>query len=108
MNVLRAHLFGGLALTWDRDPLPAIPSSAARSLLAYLITYRDRSHTRDLLAGTFWPDLPDAVARRRLRQALWQIRRALHPYPVLVTEGRASGSTTGLPRLLKIAKVSGE
>ncbi|MHB1319710.1 MAG: hypothetical protein ACYCYF_13930, partial [Anaerolineae bacterium] len=61
--MLRAHLLGGLALAWDDEPLPAIQSSAARSLLAFLITYRDRPHTRDLLAGTFWPDLPDATAR---------------------------------------------
>ena len=75
--MLRAHLFGGLALAWNDDPLPTIPGAAARSLFAYLITYRDRPHTRDLLAGTFWPDLPDATARRRLSNALWEIRRTL-------------------------------
>jgi DNA-binding SARP family transcriptional activator/Tfp pilus assembly protein PilF len=85
--MLRAHFFGGLALAGDREPIATIPSRAARSLLAYLITYRDRSHTRNLLAGTFWPDLPDATARRRLRQALWQIRAIFSPQPVLLTEG---------------------
>jgi DNA-binding SARP family transcriptional activator/tetratricopeptide (TPR) repeat protein/type II secretory pathway predicted ATPase ExeA len=76
--MLRVYLFGGLDLIEDEHPLPALPGAAARSLLAYLLTYRDRPHTRDLLAGTFWPDLPDATARRRLSQALWQIRRLLH------------------------------
>jgi predicted ATPase/DNA-binding SARP family transcriptional activator len=85
--MLYVQFLGGLSLAWDGKPLPTIPSSAARSLLAYLITNRDRPHTRDLLAGTFWPDLPDAVARRRLRQALWQIRKALNPHPILLTEG---------------------
>jgi DNA-binding SARP family transcriptional activator len=102
MVMLRVHLFGGLALAWDGEPLPAIPSSAARSLLAYLITYRDRAHTRDLLAGTFWPDLPDAFARRRLRQALWQIRRALNPHLALVTEGDSVQFSPDLPLWLDV------
>jgi hypothetical protein len=70
MIMLYAHRLGGLSLAWDGEPLPAIPSSAARSLFAFLITNRDRPYTRDLLTGTFWPDLPDTVSRRRLRQAL--------------------------------------
>jgi hypothetical protein len=49
---------------------PPIASTSARSVFAYLLIQRDRSHTRDLLASTLWPDLPDDVARRRLSQAL--------------------------------------
>lgn len=74
MPLLRVYLFGGLDMAWDERPLPELPGGMARSLLAYLLAYHDRPHTRDLLAGTFWPDLPDAIARRRLSQALWQIR----------------------------------
>ena len=79
--ILQVRLFSGLVLTWGDAALPPIAGRSARSLLAYLITYRRRSHTRDLLAGTFWPDLPDARARRRLSQALWQIGRVLNPLP---------------------------
>jgi len=79
--MLHVYLFGGLQLRWEDDPLPPIRSRLARSLFAYLITHPDRSHTRDLLAGLFWPDMPDAQARRRLSQALWQIRQALKPLP---------------------------
>lgn len=87
--MLRMHLFGGLTGTWGETPLPQITGTVARSLFAYLLTYRDRPHTRDLLAGTFWPDVPDDLARRRLSHALWQIRKALDPHPVLLTEGDA-------------------
>ncbi|MGQ9599299.1 MAG: hypothetical protein ACUVWZ_07760 [Anaerolineae bacterium] len=61
MGALRIHLLGGLTLTCDGTLLQPIRSTSARSLLAYLLAYRGRPHTRDLLAGTFWPDLPDAV-----------------------------------------------
>jgi len=79
--LLQVRLFGGLTLTWGDAALPPIAARSARSLFAYLITYRRRAHTRDLLAGTFWPDLPDARARRRLSQALWRIGRVLNPLP---------------------------
>ncbi|MBN1660742.1 MAG: tetratricopeptide repeat protein [Anaerolineae bacterium] len=89
MPALHIRLLGGLALAWGDAPRPPIPGAAARSLFAYLATYRHRPHTRDLLAGTFCPDLPDDVARRRLSHALWQIRTTLTPHAVLLTEGNA-------------------
>jgi predicted ATPase/DNA-binding SARP family transcriptional activator len=100
--MLCAHLFGGLTVSRDETPLPAIVGQVPRSLFAYLLTYRDRPHTRDLLAGTFWPNLPDKVARRRLSQALWRIRKALDPEPVLLTERDTVQINPGLPLWLDI------
>jgi DNA-binding SARP family transcriptional activator/Tfp pilus assembly protein PilF len=102
MAILCVRLFGGLAVNWGASPLPAIAGTVPRSLFAYLLTYRDRPHTRDLLAGTFWPDLPDEVARRRLSQALWQIRKALDPHPVLLTERDTVQINPDLPLWLDI------
>ncbi|MDQ1520966.1 MAG: hypothetical protein QOI55_2039, partial [Actinomycetota bacterium] len=68
---------GGFLLEQGRRSLPPIPSRAARSLFAYLAVNRDRRHTRDLLAGLFWTNLPEAKARRRLSQALWQVQDVL-------------------------------
>jgi DNA-binding SARP family transcriptional activator/tetratricopeptide (TPR) repeat protein len=102
MPTLRARVLGGLALAWEGRPLPSIPSSTARSLFAYLAVHRDRPHTRDLLAGTFWPDLPDAVARRRLTQALWQIRRAFRPHAPLLAKGDTIQIDPDLPLWLDV------
>jgi DNA-binding SARP family transcriptional activator/tetratricopeptide (TPR) repeat protein len=106
MSPLRVHLFGGLTLIWNRQPLPPISGSAARSLFAYLVTYRERAPTRDLLAGTFWPDLPEAVARRRLSQTLWQIRRTLDPHPALLAEGDTVRLNPELPLWLDVDEFS--
>jgi DNA-binding SARP family transcriptional activator/biotin operon repressor len=102
MSVLRICLLGGLTLAWGDAPLSPVAGVAARSLLAYLVTYRDRPHTRDLLVGTFWPDLPDSVARRRLSQSLWQIRRALRPHPALLIEGDTVQFNPDLPLWLDV------
>ncbi|HFD38679.1 MAG TPA: hypothetical protein ENJ31_02345, partial [Anaerolineae bacterium] len=100
--MLRIFLLGGFALFEGESPLPSISGAAARSLFAYLLTYRERPHTRDLLAGTFWPDLPDAAARRRLSQALWRIRKALAPLDPLRTEGDTVQIGPDLPLWLDV------
>lgn len=48
----------------------------AQSLFAYLLL-NPVAHRRERLAGLLWPDSSETNARRNLRQALWQIRRAL-------------------------------
>ncbi|MCP4222706.1 MAG: hypothetical protein GY773_05125, partial [Actinomycetia bacterium] len=72
--VLHVQMLGGLSLHLGDEPLGPVPSRSASSLLALLILYRDRAQTRDLLAGRFWSDLSEDKARRRLSNALWQIR----------------------------------
>jgi DNA-binding SARP family transcriptional activator len=53
-------------------------SGKVRSLLAYLAVESDRSHRRDELAALLWPDQPNTTALNNLRQALANLRRALH------------------------------
>ena len=111
--MLRVHLLGGLKLTWDGEPVLTIPGRAARSLLAYLVIHRDRAHARNHLTGLCWPDLPDRVARRRLSQALWQIRHTLRARsrggaqppsgpPILLTEGDSVQLNPDLPLWLDL------
>jgi DNA-binding SARP family transcriptional activator len=73
MAALEIRLLGGFELGRQGRVLDPLALRAARSLFAFLVLNRERSHTRDLLAGTFWPDFDDSRARRRLSQALWQI-----------------------------------
>lgn len=73
MASLEVRLLGGFELRLNGTPVVPFPLRKARSLLAFLIINRDRSHTRDLLAGTFWPHLHDTAARRRLSQSMWQV-----------------------------------
>jgi DNA-binding SARP family transcriptional activator/tetratricopeptide (TPR) repeat protein len=78
-QVLRIYTFGGLRIE-RRGQLVQLSPKKARDLLAYLITFRDRSHPRSVLAGALWPDLPEATARRRLSDTLWRVRRVLGSY----------------------------
>jgi DNA-binding SARP family transcriptional activator/tetratricopeptide (TPR) repeat protein len=74
---LRIVLFGPPAATAGKQAR-ALPAAArTRALLAYLLLRGAQAAQREVLIDTFWPDEPPERARRALRQALWQIRRAL-------------------------------
>lgn len=47
------------------------------ALLAYLAVEQQHSHSRELLAGLLWPDVPEAAARNNLRVTLTNLRRLL-------------------------------
>ena len=63
--------------------MPPIASRTGRSVFAYLAMHRGRPIQRDLLAGSFWPDLPEGRAKRRLSHTVWQIQD-------VVSQGSAS------------------
>lgn len=74
---LDIHMLGGLMLEYDGRVLPPIATRIGRSLFAFLVGRRDTQPTRDLVAGTFWPEMTETQARRRLSQTLWQIQNSL-------------------------------
>jgi WD40 repeat protein/DNA-binding SARP family transcriptional activator len=74
--MLEIDLLGQFSVRINGSPVE-IPSRPAQSLLAYLALNASAAHRREKLAGIFWPDSPEADARRNLRQALWYIRRAI-------------------------------
>ncbi len=86
METLNVWMLGGFTARWGAQDALRLPNPTTRALLAYLLAYREHARTRDLLSGLFWPDLPEVAARRRLTQALWQIRTHLTPHPVLLAE----------------------
>ena len=90
MAPLEISLFGGFEFRREGSRLAPIGLRAGRSLLAYLAINRDRDHTRDLLSGTFWPEMDEQRARRRLSQALWQIHSIVSEEdeaPIIITQG---------------------
>lgn len=70
------RLLGGYQVLRDGAPAELVPSRVARSLLGYFAVHAGRTHTRDLIIGTFWPDEPEDYGRKQLRQALYQLKRA--------------------------------
>ncbi|RME06093.1 MAG: tetratricopeptide repeat protein [Anaerolineae bacterium] len=74
---LRLQLLGMFRLMRGERTLGEFESSKVRALLSYLVVEREKSHSRDALAGLLWPDAPDTVARKNLRQALTNLRKVI-------------------------------
>src|SRR4051812_38734944 len=74
--MLKARLFGPLALEIDARPVPEIAGLRPRSVLAWLLL-EPGPHGRAHVAARFWPDVLDTSARASLRDALSTIRAAL-------------------------------
>jgi DNA-binding SARP family transcriptional activator len=76
--VLEVALLGGLSLAVDGRPVELPADARARELLARL-ALSPGPHSRSALAGRLRPDVPEESARKSLRNALYELRRALGP-----------------------------
>lgn len=70
-------LFGRFEVHWNHQPLDGFESKKVQELISYLVTYRHRPHSRELLADLLWADYPVASSKKNLRQTLWQLQSAL-------------------------------
>jgi DNA-binding SARP family transcriptional activator len=113
---IELRLLGGFALIWAGRAVPVSPS--AQRLMALLALRGANSRPR--LAGTLWPDEPEARALAALRSVVWRLHRAtitvtapdegrlrLPPgtrvdadEPVRALGGFATGSAAAWPELL--------
>ncbi len=74
------RFLGGFELHDDEGLLPELPTRKVKSLFAYLVMHRDRSHPREQLAELFWGELGADSARNNLRYALSVLRQTLGAY----------------------------
>ncbi len=94
-RMLRVQLLGDMAVDRDGTTVDeALPGPVAR-LLAFLALHPG-PHARDALADRFWPDVPTATGRARLRTAVWTLRRAVGADAVLATRGAVGLAPDGV------------
>ena len=75
---LKLTLLGTFELRWQNQPVTTFPTDKVRALLAYL-ALEGHSHPlrRESLATLLWPNYPDSIARRNLRQNLHRLKQLL-------------------------------
>ncbi|NOZ72197.1 MAG: AAA family ATPase, partial [Chloroflexi bacterium] len=93
MSVLQIFMFGGFRILLGDKVLPPFPTRKTRSLFAYLVAYRQRHHSRHVLAGMFWGDMPQDRAQRNLSTTLWRLRRILPSRYLLADENALAFNT---------------
>jgi pimeloyl-ACP methyl ester carboxylesterase/DNA-binding SARP family transcriptional activator len=75
MAMLEASLMRQFIVRVNGDAVDL--SRPAQTLLAYLLLNPGVAHRREQLAGRLWPDSLDTTARKNLRNAAWQLRKAI-------------------------------
>jgi DNA-binding SARP family transcriptional activator len=78
MAHLALALMGPFEAVLDGKRVTWFQSDKARALLAYLAVEAASPHSRHVLAGLLWPDVPDAHALHSLSQALCNLRNIVH------------------------------
>jgi len=71
---LQINLFGAPQVFRNGLPINNFSTNKVLALFCYLITTKS-PHTRDVLAGMFWPDMPNTDAKANLRKALSALRK---------------------------------
>lgn len=77
MASLHISLFGRLQCQVEGRTVIRLEARKVQELLVQLLLHRAHPHTREALATLLWAERNDAQARKYLRQALWQLQRAL-------------------------------
>ncbi|MDX1933437.1 MAG: AAA family ATPase [Capsulimonadales bacterium] len=71
------HLLGELRLCIGGETITGFRSRKARALLAYLAFFRERRHSREMLAERFWPEAVSSKSRTSLNTELYALRNQL-------------------------------
>ncbi len=77
MSRLHVYLFGKFCVRRNEQVLGGLDARKVQELFCYLLLHRGHSLPREALASMLWPDTSTALAKKNLRQALWQLQSAL-------------------------------
>ncbi|PDW01753.1 ATP-binding protein [Candidatus Viridilinea mediisalina] len=75
--MLQITILSTLHLSYNHEPRALAPGSRAHALLIFLLLHHARPLERTYLAAQLEPDVPERTARRRLSDALYQLRQVL-------------------------------
>jgi WD40 repeat protein/serine/threonine protein kinase len=84
-NELRITLLGSPAITLGVEPVKGFISSKSQALVYYLAA-TGQVHSRDVLAGLLWSEVPDSTAKRNLRDVLSNLRQLIDPYMLITRQ----------------------
>ncbi len=83
MHPFRISLFGKFQAQFKGHTLGSLGGDKGQALFCYLLLYRDRPHSREILADLLWDDVTTARSKGYLRKTLWQIQTELNKYAEL-------------------------
>lgn len=83
MDKLKVSLLGKPEVTLAGKSLIEEFTTTKTQALLYFLVVTGRAHSREVLAGLLWGDMPEAKAKRNLTKALSNLRQLLEPYLII-------------------------
>ncbi|HYP51953.1 MAG TPA: bacterial transcriptional activator domain-containing protein [Pyrinomonadaceae bacterium] len=80
MATLNISLLGRFRAETDEREAKGLGACKVQELLCYLLTHRERAHSRESLAGLLWGEHVTEKSKKYLRQTLWHLQTALEPF----------------------------
>jgi DNA-binding SARP family transcriptional activator len=77
MSSWKVTLFGRFNIERQEKKVIRIEARKVQELLCYLLLFRDRPQSRELLSEVLWHDKPAGKTRKYLRQTLWRLQSIL-------------------------------
>src|SRR3712207_4666546 len=77
MPAFSVRLFGTFRVDRNGSPVDGLDAGRVQEILAYLLLWRGRPHSREQLAELLWPEGASDQPRKQLRQIVWRLRAAL-------------------------------
>lgn len=77
MGDLHINLFGQLTIKHDNKLIGSELSTRAQELLVYLLLFRKKAHTREVLAELLWPESSGKLGLKYIRHTLWQLQESV-------------------------------
>ncbi len=71
------HLLSRFEVQRNGQAIPGLEARKVQELFCYLLLFRAKPHSRELLASCLWGDNSTSQSKKYLRQALWQLQSAL-------------------------------
>jgi DNA-binding SARP family transcriptional activator len=79
MSSIKVSLFGKFSLDYG-EKRKYIRARKVQELLIYLLIFRNRPQSRELLSEALWTDEPATISRKNLRQTLWHLQSAFKEF----------------------------
>lgn len=80
MTTLNISLLGRFSAETEEREAKGLGACKVQELLCYLLTHRERPHSRESLAGLLWGEHVTEKSKKYLRQTLWHLQTALEPF----------------------------
>jgi DNA-binding SARP family transcriptional activator len=84
--MLKISLFGTGQADFMDQSIADFPNQQSYHLFCYLLLHKNYPHHREHISTIFWGDASTSTSRKRLRNAIWRLRKLCEPFGICIED----------------------